>query len=330
MTLIEEPLVLADTTGLSHEEWLAVRRSMVGLGGSDAATAIGVSPYSAPVMLWAEKTGRVPPSDEDNESMFWGRTLEDVVAGVFARRHPELRVWPDKKIYGHPHPELSFMFANVDRRVNDDGLLEVKTADKDMAPHWDGGPPIYYQVQANHYLAVLGLAYCWVIVLLGGNRYREYLIERDDEMIDTIVRLESRFWYENVLADVPPHAIGIENETDWLSEQYPTGWRPAGADVLLTPELIDVVEDLRAVKESLKMLKDDEERLKNELKIYMGNATEGLDPATGRPLVTWRAHDQDVFDKETFAVEQPDLAAKYRKKIPVRTMLLPKPRKGKK
>lgn len=38
------PLVLVDTEKLPREEWLEWRRK--GIGGSDAATIIGVSPFS--------------------------------------------------------------------------------------------------------------------------------------------------------------------------------------------------------------------------------------------------------------------------------------------
>ena len=38
------PLILVDTENLPREEWLEWRRK--GIGGSDAATIIGVSPFS--------------------------------------------------------------------------------------------------------------------------------------------------------------------------------------------------------------------------------------------------------------------------------------------
>lgn len=47
---------LVSTRDLSREEWLQIRNR--GLGSSDAAAAIGLSPYKSPLELWLEKTGR--------------------------------------------------------------------------------------------------------------------------------------------------------------------------------------------------------------------------------------------------------------------------------
>ncbi len=50
---------LASTVGLSREEWLTIRQQ--GIGSSDAAVAVGLSPYKSALWLWLEKTGRKQP-----------------------------------------------------------------------------------------------------------------------------------------------------------------------------------------------------------------------------------------------------------------------------
>ncbi|HMY01400.1 MAG TPA: YqaJ viral recombinase family protein, partial [Agitococcus sp.] len=47
---------LINTKGLSRSEWLAVRKQ--GIGGSDAAAAVGLNPYQSQLELWMIKTGR--------------------------------------------------------------------------------------------------------------------------------------------------------------------------------------------------------------------------------------------------------------------------------
>lgn len=47
---IRPALRLVDTKGLAREDWLAVRRT--GIGGSDAAAAVGLSPYMSQLELW--------------------------------------------------------------------------------------------------------------------------------------------------------------------------------------------------------------------------------------------------------------------------------------
>lgn len=46
------------TRGMGRPEWLALRRKTV--GGSDAAGIIGLSKWSTPYTVWADKTGRLP------------------------------------------------------------------------------------------------------------------------------------------------------------------------------------------------------------------------------------------------------------------------------
>ena len=61
---------IADTRTLTHDEWLALRRT--GIGGSDAGAIMGVSPYKGAFSVWADKMGKLPPL-EDNEALRRGQ-----------------------------------------------------------------------------------------------------------------------------------------------------------------------------------------------------------------------------------------------------------------
>lgn len=76
---------LASTSALSREAWLQIRQQ--GIGSSDAAMAIGLSPYKSPLSLWLEKTHRKAPDDlSEKEAVIWGTVLEPVLASVYAER----------------------------------------------------------------------------------------------------------------------------------------------------------------------------------------------------------------------------------------------------
>jgi putative phage-type endonuclease len=66
-----------------RDEWLEQRRH--GIGGSDAAAALGLSPWKTPLSLYLEKTGDARPF-RDNESMLWGRVLEPAIRAEYTRR----------------------------------------------------------------------------------------------------------------------------------------------------------------------------------------------------------------------------------------------------
>lgn len=318
MTLLDvEPVEIARLDEISRDEWLELR--MNGLGGSDAGAIAGVNPWTPPLKVWAEKRRLIPP-DPDNESMFWGRELEDVIAEVFARKHPELDVWRDTRMVHHP--DRPWMFANPDRRIGEHQVLEVKTADKDMAPEWADGPPMHYQCQFQHYCEVLGLSGGYIVVLLGGNRYREYRLDRDDELIDTLVRMEERFWTYNVAGDVKPRTVGTPAEADLIRDMYPgDDTRPK---MFLDDDTVAKVDQLVELKESIDLLDDDRRLLEADIKLALGNFTEGIDPASDETVVTWRPHEQNELDTKGLAARAPHLYRSYTRTAPRRPLKTPK------
>ena len=122
-----QPLVLVDTASLTREEWLEWRRK--GIGGSDAAAVLGISPFRTAVDLYYDKLGLPLEDGEDN----WvakeaGVLLEDLVARIFARK-TGLKIYQRKCMF--QHPEHPWMLADLDYLVElpDGGtaILECKT-----------------------------------------------------------------------------------------------------------------------------------------------------------------------------------------------------------
>ncbi len=80
---------LVNTRALDRGAWLAIRRG--GIGGSDAAAAVGLHPYQSALELWMDKTGRQSASEanseptEPNSPTFWGQLLEPTVAEAYAQ-----------------------------------------------------------------------------------------------------------------------------------------------------------------------------------------------------------------------------------------------------
>ena len=186
-------LRLVKTQQLSRADWLQVRQQ--GIGSSDAAAAVGLSPYKSPLQLWAEKTGQArfpePDPQDDRHPMYWGTLLEPIVAAHYTRRTGR-RVRRINAVLQHPqHP---WMLANVDREVmgsSEVQLLECKTAGLHGARLWQDGVPEYVQLQVMHQLAVTGKAACDVAVLIGGQELRIHRIERDETVIGRLIALEA-------------------------------------------------------------------------------------------------------------------------------------------
>ena len=208
---ITEPIVIVDTTNITKEEWLNYRRS--GLGGSDAAPAVGVSPFTTARDLYYDKLNIVPAIDDDDN---WvqkeiGNLLEDLVARIFHKR-TGYRVYQIKKMFRHP--VHSFMIADVDYFVEmADGktaILEIKTTNYNNRNAWRDGKdeiiPFNYELQGRHYMAVMNLDRVYFCCLYGNNEgeviHRH--IDRDLQYESELIALEEDFWVNHVLAKKPP------------------------------------------------------------------------------------------------------------------------------
>ena len=88
-----EPLIVADLSDISEQQWLELRRQ--GIGGSDAASILGISPFKTARDLYYEKLGQDSHIPDEFQWVPFeiGSTLEDLVARIFAQK-TGFRVWP--------------------------------------------------------------------------------------------------------------------------------------------------------------------------------------------------------------------------------------------
>lgn len=155
-TTAYQPLVLVETSELPREEWLAYRRR--GIGGSDAAAVLGISPFMTGRDLYYDKLGISAAADDEN----WvakeiGHRLEPLVAEIFSKR-TGLKVFQKKFMF--QHPQYPWMLADLDYLVElPDGsiaILECKTSTSNSSENWwYAGKeivPAYYESQGRHYI----------------------------------------------------------------------------------------------------------------------------------------------------------------------------------
>lgn len=299
---------LVSTQGMSREQWLAVRRG--GIGSSDAAAAVGLSPYKSPLELWLEKTGRKEGPDlSQSEAVFWGTTLEAIIANVYANRTGN-KVRRVNAVLQHPdHP---FMLANLDRAVGSEGVLEVKTAGGHSAQFWEEGVPEHYQCQVIHQLAVTGKAWADVAVLIGGQDFRIYRIERDESQIVDLIERETAFWHL-VESDVQPAVDGSESSASALAFLYP---RDSGQELDCSESVALNAQFARLlqVRSDLAGLEQSETLLRQQLQSALGEATAARFVG-GR--LSWKcAKDSSRFDLARFQSEHPDLVSQYQQTSP--------------
>lgn len=233
-----------DISNMDSVQWRHSRSK--GLGGSDAGTVIGVNHFKGAFQLWMEKTGQIPAANlDDNEAVYWGNQLEDVVAQEFSVR-AEVPVYTSPYMFRsktHPWMLLNVDRLTVDPETGEPALLECKTAGFFAGDEWEGDHiPERYEAQVYHAAHVLGFDHAFIAVLIAGQRFEWRKITLDKTVMANIVKAEQNFWLNHVEAMVPPPPDGSDSCTDVLRDLWPVVDGVADIDET-------VVSDLRAYVE---------------------------------------------------------------------------------
>ncbi|WP_218689076.1 YqaJ viral recombinase family protein [Psychrobacter sp. BF1] len=316
------------TTNLSREEWLKLRQS--GIGGSDIAAIIGVSPYATSYDIYQSKVQPLSPGDM-NEFAYWGTVLEDVVAKEFSKR-TGLKI--QNVNFLMRHPDKPWAIANIDRaivnrdvsgnvrfkdgKLTTDQIVEIKTAGEYVGKNWGNEEsdevPDQYQCQAQWYMGVTGVDTCHMAVLIGGNKYRQYKIDRHQDFIDYLFEAAESFWVNNVLAGVEPDATTLRNAKD----KYPRHNPDTTLDVALDSEAAKAFEHYELLKIQEKEVKAALEIAQTDL-ICQIQDNEAL-AIDGEVVATYKMQTSNRFNSSQFKKDMPELAEKYNKQSESRVM----------
>ena len=272
-----------------------------GIGGSDVAALLGLSNWKTPIDLWAEKTGHKAPEDiGDKEFVHFGLVLEQIVAKEFeVRTGKKVR----RKLKTVTHPKFDFMRANIDRDiVGERAGLECKCASAWLQQHWgETGTddfPLYYLTQCVHYMEVFDYDRWYCAVLIGGNEFRWYVIERNAELADNLIAKEAEFW-RLVLSKSPPDPVSFPD----MVTLYP---KDSGAGIVATDAIFGKLGELAKLNEAAKGVENEQDRLKIEITEFMGRAGRLVD-RSGSRLATWLSFEQTRVSSKKLKAVHPEI-----------------------
>lgn len=297
-----KPKKLVKTKNMSKEEWLGFRRQ--GIGGSDAASIIGLNPYASAFTVYMDKLG-LAPDIEENEAMWLGTALEPILAERFMQE-TGLKVERRNVIY--QHPEHSHMLANIDRWiVGKNAGLEIKTTSVFNASDFGNGeiPPNYY-CQCMHYLAVTGASEWWLAVAVLGKGFHVFKVERNEDEIDALISVESAFWENHVLKQVPPLPDGSASAASVIKNRFPQSHN----DGVMVP-LFGMEGKISRILEldfEIKKLEKEQDKLKQVIEMEIGEADGGR---TQNHYVYWKTQSRSSLDSKKIQAELPDVYQKY-------------------
>ena len=293
---------LISTLNLNKESWLKYRKQ--GIGGSDAGAVCGLNPYRTAIQVYYDKTSDLI-EDVDNEAMRQGRELEEYVARRFCEASGKKVRRANAMFYDEKNP---FMIADVDRMiVGENAGLECKTASPYSEEKWrDDKIPLSYQLQCYHYMSVCNADSWYIAVLIYGRDFKYYKIERDDEVIENLIRIEKEFWNEYVLKQVIPDPDGSKTADVAIAERFKESKS-------ITIPLTGFDERLERRQELLSLLEKietEKRQIDQELKLYLGDA-EIAENESYR--VSWKNISRSSIDEKRLKAEQPEIYEKYRR-----------------
>lgn len=254
-------------TGVTVEDrdgWLKARKG--GIGGSDVAAVLGLSPYKSALELYADKLSVLPASSEEAEYLQWGRLFEPVILAEYARRTGRAVFAGGEILRSRAHP---FLLVTLDGVQIDDrhawgagpGTVEVKTALQLTTTPGDRSYekeiPVAVQLQKQHELLVTGANWGTVVWLPFPERrlqWRDCPIHQGSR--DAIIEACAEFWHM-VEHRSPPPPDGTKSSKRALEALFPgceeasVLLKDGGTHADLHEHLSDQIKRLTALKDQL-------------------------------------------------------------------------------
>ena len=303
------PRKIADTKKMSHDEWVALRKTS--LGGSDAGTVMGMNQYSSLITLYADKTG-LSSELEDNEAMRLGRDLEQYVAERYMEETGK-KVRQDNFMYAHD--DYDFLTANIDRRIiGENAGLECKTMSSFNGYDFEGGdvPPHYY-CQCMHYMMVMGFDYMDLAVLVLQRGIYIVHIPRNEDFIANMLDAEKDFWNNYVIPKRIPAPDGSEASLQTLKELYPVEKPDTEIEIV---GLDQMIADYKMVSAMVSEYEEKKKAIQGKICAMLGDYEIGTGEAYA---CSWKTQSKSSIDSKRLKEELPDVYAKYTKVSNYRT-----------
>lgn len=249
----------------NDDDWHTLREKRI--GGSDIGAILGVNKYKSIIDVYIDKTEGT--KFEGNEATFWGHMHEATIMKVFAQKHREFNV------YQAPYSVIDdFLIANLDavlkdRSTGEHGVLEIKTTNAFNYKDWEGDVvPQYYYAQVQHYLMLTGYKFAYIAVLIGGNHYKDFKIERSEEDIALIREKATEFYKENILKQIPPMPDGSDAYMNYLKQK---AMDIENDEVIEFSYLEEKAQKVKDLGKEINSLKKEQDLLKEQIMLELIN-----------------------------------------------------------
>ncbi len=293
---------------LKRDAYLLKRRSY--LGSSDAPAVCGCSPWATPLHVYLSKLGEYDSGDSNPKR--WGRKLEDVVAEAY-REETGNMVQTMPTLEAVQHESIPWLAATPDRLTRVQGeprILECKTSSQSQ--EWGNSGtdevPDGYVVQVHHQMLCLGKQYrqADIAVLINGSDFRVFTVERNEQLIDRMLQIESDFWDKVTRREAPA--------PDWTHPQtqslMKTMWAcEEGLSLELGSDAQELCERFTRLRSSIRQATLEKADVQARLQFLVGSAGQARVPGgyvIKRRPVHRRSYPVQACDYFSFKVIAPE------------------------
>lgn len=293
------------TAGMSHEEWLQLRKT--GIGGSDAGAVCDLHPYSSPMKVFYDKTTD-EMEETDNEAVRIGHDLEDYVAKRFMEA---AGVKVRRSNYMYRSVEYPFMIADVDRLViGEDAGLECKTVSAYSADKWKNGDiPLHYIMQCYHYMFVLNKKTWYIAAVILGREFTYRKLVWDDDLIMGLIEAEKNFWCRHVVPGIMPDPDGSRICDEVLDRYFHTAKKKEPLKLTGFDEKLERREEIAA---EVKKLQEEQKQIEQEVKLFMKDHERA---ASDKYRITWSNVFSARLDTKRIKEELPEIYQNYAQEV---------------
>lgn len=295
----------------NEDDWHKLREKRI--GGSDVGAILGVNPYKSIIDVYIDKTEG--STFKGNAATHWGHMLEGTIIKEFASRHSEFIV------YQAPYSVIDdFLIANLDgvlkdKNTGEHGVLEIKTTNAFNYKDWEGDViPQYYYAQVQHYLMLTGYKFAYIAVLIGGQQYKEFKIERNEEDISLIRNKATEFYQENLLKKIPPMPDGSDAYMNYLKQK---ALEIENNEVIEFADLEEKAVKIKELGKEISSLKKEQDLLKEEIMLELiNNGTQkGVSGKFKFNIQTRKTPDFEAMAKENLELmeQYKELESKHQK-----------------
>jgi putative phage-type endonuclease len=280
-----------------------------GIGGSEVGSALGVNPFCSNVELYQIKRGELI-DDSQSDAAELGHILEPWILDKYEKKYDVQLERPGDKVYRHK--EYPWLFAHVDGIVigekrgvdaKSTGLMNWQ-ATKGFGKDGTDEVPKSIICQCVLYMSIFDYDQWDVAALVAGGGVKFYHIYRDLELEEVVLNKLQYFWFENVKKSIPPEPKTVED----VERIYSTGDH---GTIESKPAIFKIYLELKKYRTECAEIEKKKKECEFAIKKYMldHNTMIGI---SGNLLVTWNKDpDKEVFDKERFKQDEPELYKKY-------------------